>query len=118
MSQIQNFNMKMHHNYRKVTSDIKKTKEKELHIEEKCHFYQTKLLSCNCGETILYSNMFKCDIPCSHRVYLGAKFPIINDIDFGLKNQFNELILDVNDDTKETKKIEYDSIKAIAVKKH
>ena len=116
MSQIHNFNMKMHHNYRQVICDVKKTKAKELHFEEKCHFYTTKLHSCNCGETVLYTNMFKVDVPCSHRLYLGALFPDIKDIIFNLQNQFNELILDVREDVKATKKIEYDTFKTIAVK--
>ena len=116
MTQIHNFNDKMHHNYRKVKCDVKKNKEIELHIEEKCNFYKTKLHSCNCGETVLYSNMFKCDIPCSHRLYLGAQFPEIPDINFDFQNQFNELILDIQDDEKATKKIEYDAIKEIGVK--
>ena len=64
----------------------------------------------------MYTNIFKVDVQCSHRLYLGAPFPDIKDIIFNFQKQFNELILDAREDVKATKKIELDTIKTIAVK--
>ena len=116
MSQIHSFNAKMHHNYRILTCEIKNSSQSDSHINEKCQFYNSNLESCDCGETVLQSNMFKCDIPCSHRIHLGAQFPSIDDIDFQIENQFNELIIDIQEDKKTIKNIEHNSIKAMAVR--
>lgn len=116
MSQIYSFNAKMHHNSKRLACETRNISKSDSHIDEKCQFYNSSLESCECGETVLYSNMFKCDILCSHRIHLGAQFQKIDDIDLSIENQFNELFLDIREDEKSVKNIEHNCINAMAVK--
>lgn len=114
--QIHRFNEKLHHNFNKIIRDIKKHKMHNPFIQNECGYYQTTLSECQCGETSLYSAMYRVDIPCSHRHFLGATFPTIQDIDLNITKQFNELILDVDNDDQKPKEIEIVTIKTLAMK--
>ena len=37
-------------------------------------FYDSKVEECNCGNNKLLSSIYKTDIPCIHRLKLGATF--------------------------------------------
>ena len=44
-------------------------------------FYDTSIDNCNCGQNKLEASNYKIDIPCMHRIAIGAifhNFPIIN----------------------------------------
>ena len=65
-------------------------------VEKEIEFYGSSSIECECGETQLLSNMLHVDLPCSHRMLLGAAFPsmpeenklvLINSID-GLKIEY------------------------------
>lgn len=86
--QIHRFNDKLHHNFNKFVRDIKRKIFHNPSISEECTFYETTINKCQCGETILYSSMYRRDIPCSHRLFLGAT----------TKKQLSELILDIIND--------------------
>ena len=75
-------------------------------IQRKCSSFYTSLLEkeskqyestkekCNCGETIILSEMMLVDIPCSHRMHKGAVFPKKPyDLTLKLKNSFEKLIV-------------------------
>ena len=66
-TQIKQFEEKLHHNFNKIIRDIKIKGSNNPHIDDECIFYNTQIDSCECGETTLYSNMYRCDVPCSHR---------------------------------------------------
>ena len=114
-TQLHQFNRNMIHNYRKVLNDTIK-RSKDPHIAYKCNYYHSSLNSCECGENILYSKMFRVDVPCSHRYSLGATFPDLSEIDFNLDNQFNELIIDVIPEVIDDEVHEINLLKILAVK--
>ena len=115
-SQIHRFQEKHRHNYGRIIREIKKKALNNPFIKNECDFYQTTLFECKCGETILYSKMYRIDIPCSHRIHLGCQFPILSDIELKYEKLFQELILDIQDDKKYVQKKETEYIKEIAAK--
>lgn len=115
-SQTKQFVSKVHHNFRKIINDVKKQKSKDPFLSSKCENYQTTLEKCECGETDLYSEMFRCDIPCVHRHFLGKEFPQMPEIELNLIKQFNELILDIQEANYMRKNMEYDYVIDIIVK--
>ena len=114
-TQIKQFEEKLHHNFNKIIRDIKR-KGSNPHIDDECNFYNTQIDSCECGETTLYSNMYRCDVPCSHRYHLGASFPSSPDVHLNLNKQFNEFIPDIQEDTDVINQIETNKIKIIIYK--
>lgn len=73
---IRQFEEKFHHNIQRLFRETNKKKKKEQNnpnIGLECVFYNTTVEKCECGETILYCSMYRCDIPCSHRFFMGAK---------------------------------------------
>lgn len=60
--------------------------------------------------------MFRCDIPCVHRHFLGKEFPQFPEIELHLTKQFDELILDVQEDKYMRENLEYDYVIKIIVK--
>ena len=61
-------------------------------IEKESLQYETTKNSCKCGETKLLSSMMLVDLPCSHRVTLGASFPTKPDnVILRIKNSIDSL---------------------------
>lgn len=115
-SSIRQFGEKFHHNVQRCFKEIKKRLESNPNIGSECVFYNTSVDECECGETVLYSSMYRCDIPCSHRIFLGAQFPKIDNIKLTLNKQFDELIPDIIEDDEIRKQIEHDKVKEIISK--
>ena len=64
----------VYNNEKRRVSNRVKMVSREI-FEKELDFYKPKIEECTCGETALVSSMLRLDIPCSHRVFLGAKFP-------------------------------------------
>lgn len=63
-------------------------------VEKEIKQYNTSIESCECGETTLLSSMLLIDLPCSHRMMLGARFPDIPEkINLTLFNNFKNLVV-------------------------
>ena len=56
--------------------------------------YKTTVETCECGETSLLNNMMRTNLPCSHKVFKGAKFPDPPEINLILRNSFDKLIVE------------------------
>ena len=83
----------------------KKKEQTNPNIGLECVFYNTTEKKCECGETILYSSMYRCDIPCSHWLFMGAQIPHIKEIKLTLYKQFDELIPDIIENEETRKQI-------------
>ena len=89
-----NLNEKIKHSY---NNQIRKTRNREKRLpkeemEKEIRFYATTENACQCGETALLSSMLHIDIPCSHRLHLGAHVPELPDIDLKLVPCTNECV--------------------------
>ena len=62
---------------KRVTLTTLKQKS-EARIRDEIRFYHSSIDKCECGENHLISSIFDIDIPCSHRIFLGAKFSPLN----------------------------------------
>lgn len=85
------FSFKEHlkHSYSRIKRLIKhraKTLDKDIMMEQ-IRFYETTIDSCNCGETLLESSLYRINIPCSHMVCLGASFPSLPDVNLNLNTE-------------------------------
>ena len=67
---------------RKIMKRVKMLPQETM--ENEIHFYETTINKCLCGETVLMSAMLRIDLPCSHRVVLGAVFPCLDAVEFDL----------------------------------
>jgi hypothetical protein len=56
-------------------------------LYQECEYYGTDLHQCNCGETKIYSAMYRADIPCSHRFELGADKPQLPEYQLHIEKQ-------------------------------
>ena len=61
-------------------------------MQEELQFYKSTKDTCACGETALLSSILGVDIPCSHRVHLGAHFTELSRIDLKLVPCTNECV--------------------------
>ena len=59
-------------------------------------FYQTTIDNCQCGDNKIESSLYRIDIPCVHRIKLGAKFPECPRVKLVLNEKFDKLIIDYN----------------------
>ncbi len=89
-------NERIQHNYRfSVNSTISRLHNAEPNeIEKMIAFYDTMPESCLCGQNVLTSSNYKIDIPCMHRISIGATFPEFQKIDLSLVNQYAEMKID------------------------
>ena len=58
--------------------------------------YQTTKEQCQCNENKIFSAIFKQDIPCCHRVLLGANFPSTPKIQPKIHQQWDKLEVKYN----------------------
>ena len=79
-------NERIHSTYnnqkRKILKRVKMLPKERM--ESEIQFYETKIDTCLCGDTALMSAMLRINIPCSHRIKLGASFPCLEDVEFEL----------------------------------
>lgn len=91
------------HNYSslklRVLKEMKKFNKQQM--EQMIAFYDTSIESCQCSQNQLESANYQMDIPCMHRVYLGAEFPALPDIEIDPELQYDTLEIDYDLDTTE-----------------
>ena len=91
-----NFRKAYQTNYRRACRKITQRYEGmfKVIVEKEIEQYNTTIESCECGETKLLSSMLLIDLPCSHRMKLGAKFPEIPEkINLTLFNNFQSFVV-------------------------
>ena len=59
---------------KRVTMKALKQKS-ESRMRDEIRFYHSSIDKCECGENYLISSILEIDVPCSHRIFLGAIFP-------------------------------------------
>lgn len=86
---------RIQHNYayiKKITKHkLENTDEKDL--QNQILFYETDIESCNCGNNKLESANFMIDIPCFHRLQLGAEFQECLKMSFDLNDNVEKLLI-------------------------
>lgn len=91
-SKYEKITQRIQHNYRftmnRTLQHLQNTDPKE--ITKMVAFYDTKTETCLCGQNSLQSSNFKIDIPCIHRLSIGAQFTAFPQIVLILTNQYNE----------------------------
>ena len=92
-------NSRIQHNFEFLRGNT--YKKLKTFTEDKMHlqlgFYATTVDKCSCGDNKLISAILGVDIPCCHRIALGAVFPLCPKLDISLSNQWNELVYDFNE---------------------
>ena len=69
---------------------------KRIIFKKQVEFYNTTVENCNCSENKAISQMLHIDVPCSHRLYLGATFPDIPELNIVRNNQYEKLEIRIN----------------------
>lgn len=69
------------HNYNSLKSRTIKEMKKITNdqMEKMIFFYETSIQSCQCSQNKIESQNYQVDIPCMHRIHLGAEFPALPD---------------------------------------
>ena len=62
-----------------------------MRLQNEIIFYHSKRYRCPCNENVLVSSMLGIDVPCCHRVKLGALFPPCPIVRLTLSNQWINL---------------------------
>lgn len=95
-SKFSKINDRIKHNFsyskRLTINKFKNTKVDDM--KSMVLFFETSLDNCLCGQNKLESANYKIDIPCYHRISLGAQYPQCPRVVFELNDQFNELIIE------------------------
>ena len=95
-SKMYSYNELMKHTYQRIKRNIKfrckKIGDEGIHIE--IMFFGSTIEECQCGETIHESSLLRIEIPCSHRYFLGAKFPALPNVELTLKSQWDKAIFE------------------------
>ena len=91
------------HNYNSLKSRTIKEMKKITNdqMEKMIFFYETSIQSCQCSQNKIESQNYQVDIPCMHRIHLGAEFPALPDIEIDPELQYNTLEIDYGLDTAE-----------------
>ena len=96
MMKSQNIQESIERNYARVKNETNKQVkriENQRMLEERS-FYNTTFVSCDCGENKLTSALLGIDIPCSHRVSMGAPFQPCPIVNLSISQQWKSLIID------------------------
>ena len=72
---------------RNKTINRSKTLSEE-RIREEISFYHSTKDECECGENKLLSAIYENDLPCSHRIFLGATFPFFNPTKLEMRSKW------------------------------
>ena len=103
-AKFDNFNLRIQHNYnysKKVTfSKLYKTSFPKLNKMEK--FYQINIENCLCSDNKLATSNFGIDVPCFHRLHLGASFQNLDELNIPRIFQYYHLKIDYDFLPKET----------------
>lgn len=86
---------RVQHNYRYTKNKTIEMKQKTSHEEmmQMITYYDTDQESCSCGQNKLQTANFKIDIPCMHRLELGAEFSDILPIDLILTGKYDGIAI-------------------------
>ena len=92
-SKFLNINQRIQHNYNYVK---RKTIERQkntnpMTFDAMCKHYKTTANHCFCSENKLISSNLKIDVPCSHRISMGATFQDFPDVFLNLNHQYAKL---------------------------
>lgn len=95
---IHSLNKRIQHNYNSAKRNTQKKMQKASvdKMKRKQEFYSTTLTSCKCSENKLLSSLLGINIPCSHRIALGAQFPDVPLLEIEFSKQWNELKVEYN----------------------
>jgi hypothetical protein len=96
---IHQSNDHVNHNYNYLKNKINETLHKTSpeRMSQLRQNYNTTKDHCGCNETKLESAMLGIDIPCVHRVSMGAAFPECPTLKFELKEQWKKLEIEYNE---------------------
>ena len=87
-------NDRIQHNYnsriRKMNSRI------DIEMHRHITFYHTTIHHCDCSENKLESANYNIDIPCSHRLFLGAEFPNLPELIIQQNLQYDQLEIEID----------------------
>lgn len=92
-------NKRIQHNYAYLKATTLKKQKSVDHetMQSQQAFYSTRVDHCNCGENKLVAAILGIDIPCSHRLALGATFQQCPTLNIQTKEQWTELVIDINE---------------------
>ena len=93
-----NINNRIQHNLNSLkTRTLNKLKKLSMFdLLHQITFYETTVNKCNCGQNKLESSNYQLDIPCMHRLYLGAVFPTFEPININTELQYDSIKLDID----------------------
>ncbi|NLZ73129.1 MAG: hypothetical protein GX905_04840 [Bacteroidales bacterium] len=97
MQKAQSIEGSIRKNYNRIKHDtLQFSKAQNDRMNSWIKYYSTTIDNCNCSENRLESAMLGVDLPCSHRVYLGASFPACPKIKPTVKRQWDKLEISFN----------------------
>ena len=71
-------------------------------LEKESLQYKSTKETCKCGETTLLNSMMRTNLPCSHMLYKGAKFPEEPEIELFLENNFQDFVIKYEEKQRES----------------
>jgi len=89
---------RIRHNYSHIIANTLK-KQKATDLETMIlqqQYYSTTVDGCHCSQNKLIAEILGVDVPCSHRIAIGAKFPDCPSLNIEIKQQVTELKFDLN----------------------
>ena len=92
-SKYEMIDQRIQHNYAYIKRITKHKLENidEEELKNQILFYETDIGSCKCGNNKLESANFMVDIPCFHRLHLGAEFNDCPKMNYELNNHVEKL---------------------------
>ena len=86
------------HNYNHTKHQTRKRLSQTLpeRMNEECRYYETSIDTCKCSENKVIEASMCIDIPCSHRLSLGASFLPLQPVSLVLKEQWKTLCVKFN----------------------
>ena len=71
-------------------------------LEKESLQYESTRETCKCGETTILNNMMRTNLPCSHMLHKGAKFPEEPEIELFLENCFHDFVIKYEEKQRES----------------
>ena len=100
MKKTFNYKESVHHNYqytkRKIKAHNARLKNSKTLQSQMVH-YETTEEKCQCGDSDLESALFRCNIPCCHRLEIVHEFPDLSDqIELQLTSNTDKITLEID----------------------
>ena len=99
MLKTNTINQSIQNNYKRLIRETKREEEAKRRngsMKDHVAYYNTTADRCHCSSNKLESSILRIDVPCCHRVSLGATFPILNLPDITLENKWPDLEIKYN----------------------